>query len=50
MESKEATGAVGYGRHWRKGRKNDTKVWRTIIKRCIDTEKRNMEVNMREKR
>jgi hypothetical protein len=42
----------GLGRRdiWINGEENNRNVWRVVSKRCVDTERQNMEASMREKR
>jgi hypothetical protein len=35
---------------WINGEENNRNVWREVSKRCMDIERQNMEVSMREKR
>jgi hypothetical protein len=35
---------------WRRGRDNDRNSWRTVSQRCVDIERKGMDIIMREKK
>jgi hypothetical protein len=41
---------LGIGDIWIKGEENNRNVWREVSRRCMDTERQNMEASMKEKR
>jgi hypothetical protein len=41
---------LGMGNNWIKGEENNRNIWREVSKRCMDTERQNMEASMKEKR
>jgi hypothetical protein len=41
--------SLGMGDVWRRGGENNN-VWKVVSKRCIDTERQKMELNVKEKR
>jgi hypothetical protein len=42
-------GRLGMGDIWESGRNNNKNMWIRISKRCVDIERQNMEVMMRDK-
>jgi hypothetical protein len=46
---KQELEGLGMGDIWINGEDNNRNVWREVSKRCMDTERQNMEASMRKK-